>query len=83
MVTRWGGDEFVILLRDCRLDTALCVAEKIRLSIDNERFSAARRSASAWEWPNSAPMTTCSPWLARADRALYEAKGSGRNTTSA
>ena len=83
MVTRWGGDEFVIILRDCRLDTALGVAEKIRQSIDSERFSAGRRVSISVGVAELRADDDVQSWLARADRALYEAKGSGRNTTSA
>jgi len=81
MVTRWGGDEFVILLRDCQLETALGVAEKIRLSMDTERFTAARRVSVSVGAAELGADDDVRSWVARADRALYEAKGSGRNTS--
>ncbi len=38
IVARWGGEEFVIMLRDCGLDEAMAIAEKIRTQIANTPF---------------------------------------------
>lgn len=43
MVARWGGDEFVILLRDCPLEEAQARAEEIR-----ERIAGTSFPPSAW-----------------------------------
>jgi two-component system cell cycle response regulator len=38
MVARWAGEEFVTLLRNCRIDDALTIAEKIRGRIADTPF---------------------------------------------
>ncbi len=79
MVARWGGDEFVILLRDCGIDDGLTVAEKIRGRIAGSPFENSASmtvSVGAAEPESGDDLGT---WLARADEALYRAKRSGRN----
>ena len=79
MVARWGGEEFVILLRDCALEQALAIAEKIRSRIADSPFddvSAVSVSIGVAERRQDNDLTS---WLARADAALYEAKRAGRN----
>lgn len=79
VVARWGGEEFVILLRDCALEQALAIAEKIRSRIADSPFddvSAVSVSIGVAERRQDNDLTS---WLARADAALYEAKRAGRN----
>jgi diguanylate cyclase (GGDEF)-like protein/PAS domain S-box-containing protein len=83
MVARWGGEEFVILLRDCALPGGLKVAEQIRAAIADTPFidvGAVTVSIGVAEAHRDDDLTS---WVARADEALYEAKGSGRNTVRA
>ena len=83
MVSRWGGDEFVVLLRDCRIDEGLTVADKIRGRIADtafESFGLMTVSVGAAELQPGDDLDT---WLARADEALYKAKRSGRNAVRA
>ena len=83
VVTRWGGEEFVIMLRDCGLDEAMAIAEKIRTQIANtpfRHFGTVTVSIGAAEVREDEGLE---PWLARADAALYEAKRSGRNAVRA
>lgn len=82
LVFRYGGEEFVILLHKTELACALNVAEKIRACIEQEEIvfdtSQVPISASFGVTALSAqdnPTTL----IERADRALYRAKGSGRN----
>lgn len=82
IVTRWGGEEFLILLQDCPLQQATTIAEKLRHIIASHDFelpgSALSLTASMGvaEYENR---ETLNSFFARADTALYQAKAEGRN----
>ena len=79
VVSRWGGEEFVVLLRDCALPDALVVAEEIRAAIAEVPFGTLGTctvSVGDAEFRASEDLTS---WLGRADQALYRAKRAGRN----
>ena len=83
MVARWGGEEFVVLLRDCALPDALRLAEDIRAAIAEVPFGTLGSltvSVGAAEVRADEDLTS---WLRRADQALYRAKRSGRNEVAA
>ncbi len=77
-VVRWGGEEFLLLCPNTDRKRALKLAEKLRISIQNE------------SWPHGQTLT-CSFGVAensggdpialieQADKALYRAKELGRN----
>lgn len=84
-VARWGGEEFVVLLPSTDLEGGYYVAEKIRRNIrkypfpnrstqPNRRFSV---SVGLAVYPDC--VSTQEDLISCADRALYEAKGSGRD----
>ena len=79
VVSRWGGEEFVVLLRDCALPDALAVAEEIRAAIAEVPFGTLGTctvSIGAAEFRANEDLKS---WLGRADQALYRAKQDGRN----
>ena len=79
VVSRWGGEEFVVLLRDCALPDALVVAEEIRAAIAEVPFGTlgiCTISIGAAEFRANEDLQS---WLGRADQALYRAKREGRN----
>lgn len=84
LVARRGGEEFVILLRDIPAPGALECAERIRSSVERSVFDAGHGpipvtisiGVATLEGARHATPATL---LDRADRALYEAKRSGRN----
>jgi len=79
---RWGGEEFVILVPECSRDDARNLAEKIRqktatsalLADHPERVITLSAGVTAVQQND-----TASQLFSRADRALYRAKGNGRN----
>ena len=85
--SRWGGDEFCIILPETDLTSALKVAEKIRLSIKNVHIKTDDEpiyftisiGVSTIEHNDKDAMTL----IHRADKALYEAKEKGRDRSIA
>ncbi|WP_417252420.1 diguanylate cyclase [Castellaniella sp.] len=76
---RWGGEEFLIVLPDCKLEAAHELAERIRVSIADKQDAVAGTvtlsfGVAAWQ-----PTESDSALLRRTDQALYQAKASGRN----
>jgi diguanylate cyclase (GGDEF)-like protein len=80
---RWGGDEFLVVLPELDDPQDLAaIAEKLRSGISAAVFQAGGRA-----YRLSASIGSCiagpdeaiEDMLKPADRALYEAKGAGRN----
>lgn len=82
VITRWSGEEFVVLLKECTLEQAVAVAEKLRHSVERHDFSPAvpdgRITISLGVAQHEAGETAMR-FLQRADEALYKAKANGRN----
>lgn len=82
---RYGGDEFSVVLPETTKAAAGVVAERIRASIRNHPFphghaqplGAVTLSIGVATCPDDAP--AADKLVAAADRALYQAKGDGRN----
>jgi diguanylate cyclase (GGDEF)-like protein len=89
VVSRYGGEEFLVLLPDQELDAAMQKAENIRQAVFEYRFineqelPSGRLSCSLGLTTYRATMKTPSEMLAEADIALYLAKNSGRNCVKA
>jgi diguanylate cyclase len=82
VLARWGGEEFVLLLPDARLPPAGGGVERLRQRIESATLldadAALRVTVSAGLTQHIAGEAV-SDTLARADRALYDAKAGGRN----
>jgi diguanylate cyclase (GGDEF)-like protein len=81
-VSRWGGEEFVVLLKNCGLNTAAEIAEKIRAAIAAQPFQIDAIAVTKTVSAGVAELTAdenAETLFARADRALYRAKQGGRN----
>ena len=78
VATRYGGDEFVVLLPGCSGDDAVGVAQRVRGEIAREVGEApVTISAGIATMPDNA--VDAERLMAAADAALYEAKRSGRD----
>ena len=84
MLARFGGEEFTILCRGSDLSGAKIVAERVRKAVEERKFSFGGKdipvtvSLGVVAIPESG-ITEHNAFLAAADKALYEAKRSGRN----
>jgi diguanylate cyclase (GGDEF)-like protein len=83
IVGRWGGDEFVAVLRGADADQAVAVAENIQMcfttistDIDGRPVKATVSTGLVHSANGPFDMPTL---LVRADQALYRAKAGGRN----
>lgn len=79
---RWGGEEFLIICPSTNLNNAIFVAEKIRSSIESEKFESIKQltaSLGVAEWKVGENQESL---ISRADSALYRSKNEGRNKLS-
>jgi len=83
---RFGGDEFVVYVRECSIDEAMRMAESIRGTIESFDFTHDGVTVAPTISIGVAVLTpeiTSADLLARiADEALYRAKEAGRNTVA-
>jgi len=82
---RYGGEEFVVILIDTDSENSLILAERIR-----ERIAALKINFEGTVIPYTVSLGIAelnsdiknhTQWIEHADKALYEAKESGRNNT--
>jgi diguanylate cyclase (GGDEF)-like protein len=86
LVTRYGGEEFVVLLTVSELQAAMRVAERVRSAVASARCRSHGTllpltvSIGVTIWADGEPLAAA---LQRADEALYRAKAAGRNQVDA
>jgi two-component system cell cycle response regulator len=85
LACRYGGEEFVVVMPDTDAHAAAAIAERLREMIESIAFDLTaggvnlKITASLGLATNVPGIETPEQLLKQADRALYEAKGSGRN----
>ena len=80
ILVRWGGEEFLVVLPGVGLDLARVLAGRLRAAVealDTHGIGPVTVSAGAAEFENDYDFAST---LRTADRRLYQAKASGRNT---
>lgn len=83
LAARWGGDEFVLLAPDTDTKRARIIGERIRSEVERSRPTAVdqqmaiRVSVGIASYPAHASCVT--ELIKRADQAMYNAKGLGKN----
>ncbi|MCM2395621.1 PleD family two-component system response regulator [Rhizobium sp. S95] len=85
LACRYGGEEFVVVMPDTPADIAAMIAERLRGIIESRPF-VLRSAEGSLEVTASMGIATLGPdidtpeqLMKQADRALYQAKASGRN----
>ncbi len=79
IVARWGGEEFMIVSPQNDLNHTRMLAEKIRTLIADTPFAVVGRLTCSFGVAQLADKDSIRTLTERADRALYQAKSSGRN----
>ena len=78
-LVRWGGEEFVILSDDTSIQNAAFLAEKLRKAIEASTLITQQRVTCSFGVTEMVPGEDPKSLIARADKALYSSKESGRN----
>lgn len=82
VLARWGGEEFVLMMPDARAALTGAACERLRERIESLRVSVRGEAIAVTLSIGLAEhraAESVAETLERADRALYEAKGQGRN----
>jgi diguanylate cyclase (GGDEF)-like protein/hemerythrin-like metal-binding protein len=78
-LTRWGGEEFVVLCPNTTLSTAAMLAERLRERLAKTVFPNVGQVTVSLGVAECMAAETWEDWFKRADAALYRAKACGRN----
>jgi len=84
-IARYGGEEFAVILTDLSLDNVKQLAEKTRIAMSNSKLQRKESGETIGKVTISAGIAilkagdNVETLIDRADKALYEAKDTGRN----
>lgn len=81
--SRWGGDEFILLLPNTNLEGAILLSNRIRSEIESLEINKSygvTASVGCSEWKQKEYFQS---WFIRTDQALYLSKNEGKNKVTA
>ena len=77
-IARYGGEEFSMILAGTKKQEALVLAERLRKAVESSnKLEGITISIGVASFPEDGTKKT--PLISKADKALYEAKGTGKN----
>jgi diguanylate cyclase (GGDEF)-like protein len=79
VIARWGGEEFVIMLKNITIEEAQIIAEKLRVKIEQTKVQGSISLTTSFGLTKYYVGEDTNHTFKRADDALYEAKKTGRN----
>ncbi len=82
VISRWGGEEFLMVFKGCDRDAAAALADKLRISLERDpelAIVAPEGVTLSLGVAQYAPGESVESLVGRADAALYQAKQQGRN----
>ncbi|MDP3678049.1 MAG: diguanylate cyclase, partial [Methylotenera sp.] len=85
IVARWGGEEFLLLLPETRLEAALIMAERLRTAISEIRLPSRDTEivfTASFGVAHIAKHETLDALISEADNYLYQSKEKGRDSIS-
>ena len=78
-LTRWGGEEFIVLMPNTGLAHAQSTAERIREMVASRDIEGIGQLTVSIGVAEYLPSESWNEWLQRTDKAMYRAKQEGRN----
>lgn len=82
VLVRWGGEEFVVIAPSTELNSAVALAEKLRVAIAEHSFPFDLKVTMSFGVAEIDAGDSLETIMTRADAALYESKRTGRNKVS-
>ncbi|MDD5941853.1 diguanylate cyclase [Fibrobacter sp.] len=82
-IGRWGGEEFMALLHDSSLKTAVDFANRVRIAFNDITFEKAGRRSVSVGVTELRKGESADTAIVRVDKALYRAKKLGKNRVAA
>lgn len=79
VIARWGGEEFVVMLKNVSIEEAKLITEKLRHAVEIVEINNTFYSTCSFGVTMYKPKENIDDTFKRADEALYKAKESGRN----
>ncbi len=79
VLARWGGEEFLVVIRGVELKVLERIAEDLRLAIASERIDPVGQVSASFGISLIRPGDSMESLLQRVDTGMYAAKAGGRN----